>query len=133
MKKLFIVLTVVFLAAVIARGMGENPNPKIKVVPEVWEIGQIAPSSRHSTTIEVYNIGGAPLIIDKVRSTCGCTTTRISTTEIFSGQKAALGVTFLAGSRAGKSTKKVYITSNDPETPKFTFTLTADVVSKEAK
>jgi len=134
MKKIVLLAFVLpLLLCSISFAMGTTPDPKIYVTPEAWALGQIPPQTTHSKVIGVYNLGGAPLKIQNVRTSCGCTTTQISTKEILSRQSATLEVSFFSGSFKGVNTKRVYITSNDPKTPTFTFVLSAEVVSQEAK
>ena len=132
-KNIIFALALLLLLGSVSYAMGTTPDPKISVTPEAWDLGKIPQQTTHSKVIGVYNVGGAPLLIQNVRTSCGCTTTQISTKEILSRQSATLEVSFFSGSFRGVNTKKVYITSNDPKTPTVTFVLTAEVVSKEAK
>ena len=58
-------------------------------------------------------MGKALLILEDIRSTCGCAVTRVSTTEILPSQSADLEITFNE-EPFGETEKKIYITSNDP-------------------
>jgi len=60
------------------------------------------------------NEGSAPLVIDRVRSSCGCTVALLSDREILPGEEAELSATFDPTRFHGNVVKTLYVYSNDP-------------------
>jgi hypothetical protein len=114
----------------------ENNPPKIKVIPETYNFGNIPPE-KVSHTFSVENIGESTLEIFKVSTSCGCTTASIDRRMIEPGESAKMVVNFdptlhrSSKKREVAQTKRtIYIRSNDPEIPEKTIYITATVVGE---
>jgi hypothetical protein len=112
----------------------ENSPPKIKVIPETHNFGNIPPK-KISYTFSVENIGESTLEIYRVSTSCGCTTASIDTKMIEPGETAQVIVNFEPALH--RSFKKgavvpmrrtIYIRSNDPETPEKSVFIIATVI-----
>ena len=71
----------------------------------------------------IRNVGEAPLLIRNVRTSCGCTTTEITSKEIPAGGESRITAKFSLRGRSGPQEKNIYIESNDPQTPTFSLQL----------
>jgi len=96
-------------------GIAGLAAPMLEVDSEVYDFGTILEGYAIEHTFVLTNAGDETLIIDRVRATCGCTTTELPTNELAPGQSveldAVVGTTGFGGSTISKS---IYIYSNDP-------------------
>ncbi len=67
------------------------------------------------------------LTIRSVKSSCGCTTTKLDKTAYAPGESGQIGVTFTLGDRKGPQVKKVVVRTDDPQTPVTTLTLNVEI------
>jgi len=59
------------------------------------------------------NKGNAPLVVNRVQASCGCTTPTWSKEPIEPGKKGAITVTYNTANRGGMFTKTITVYSND--------------------
>ena len=122
--KFRLVLTILPLLAVSAFG-----QPKLKVLPEqTFDIGDYFKGQKAEHTLSVKNVGSDTLKISDVRAQCGCTATMLSDKILAPNQEGKLSITFDTHAYMGKVTKQVYLTSNDPASPRTTIQFTANVM-----
>jgi len=112
-KVLLAVAAIVFIAAPWAKVDAQTKKPKITFKETEFDFGKF-PEERGkvSHTFEFTNTGGEPLIINNVRSSCGCTVTDWSKKPIQPGEKGYIKATYNASHRPGKFTKTITVSSN---------------------
>ena len=59
------------------------------------------------------NKGNAPLVVNKVQASCGCTTPTWTKEPVEAGKKGAITVTYNTSGRPGSFTKTITVYSND--------------------
>jgi len=101
--------------------------PTISFSEEEWDFGKIKEDERPIHIFTIKNTGREELIISRVRSSCGCTATMLSSDNIKPGQSAELQATFNPTGFNGIVKKDIYIESNDPQLPKTKVTINAEV------
>ena len=101
--------------------------PQITISEEEWDFGKVKPEMKPNHTFTVINKGNEDLIIERVRASCGCVQTSISTNRILPGKSAELKATFSTVGYEGKLEKFIYIKSNDPEEPEKKIKVKIDV------
>ena len=101
--------------------------PSISFSEEEWDFGKIKEDERPVHIFTIKNTGREELIISRVRSSCGCAATMLSSDNIKPGKSAELKVTFNPTGYNGLVKKDIYIESNDPQLPKTKITVTTDV------
>jgi len=101
--------------------------PTISISEEEWDYGKIKEDERPVHIFTVKNIGREELIISRVRSSCGCAATMLSSDNIKPGQSAELQVTFNPTGYNGLVKKDIYIESNDPQLPNTKITVIVEV------
>lgn len=136
------VLLVVFLGILLFTSDGRGAQevsavkaPKITIAPESWEIGRISEEGVLSRDFEVKNTGSGLLTIKDIATSCGCTTASISSKSIGPGHSAILNVKIDTRQikPSGKSTRRVYIESNDPKEPNKEIPIILELdIAKEA-
>lgn len=102
-------------------------EPRIKFQQPVFDFGTLFQDEKITHDYIFENEGQAPLKIQKVTSSCGCTVTKLPQEEIAPGKKGAIKVTFESGKMRDRVTKHIYVTSNDPVTPRTTLTITGEI------
>ncbi len=92
--------------------------PRIELSTNSFDLGDINPDEGNRVeTFFVKNIGGSPLNIISVSTSCGCTEAEVESEEILPGEQTKLTVTYdpsVHPGLVGKMERVVYIKSNDP-------------------
>ncbi len=104
-------------------------SPKISISEEEWDFGKIKEDERPVHSFTIKNTGREELVISRIRSSCGCAATMLSSDNIQLGKSAELKVTFNPTGYNGLVKKDIYIESNDPQLPKAKVTIIAEVES----
>mgnify|MGYP003114843336 CR=1 FL=1 len=83
----------------------------IKFETKVVDYGSITQNSDGTRIFSFTNTGDAPLLISKVKTTCGCTVPSYSKAPILPGQTGELEIKYNT-KRLGAFTKTITVTSN---------------------
>ncbi len=118
MKKLMLVLFVGFLSLnansqennVKAEDQDANA-PVIEFVTEIIDYGKIEHNANGVRVFKFKNVGNSPLIINNVKSTCGCTVPKKPTDPIMPGDSGEIEVQY-ATNRIGGFSKTISVYSN---------------------
>ncbi len=73
------------------------------------------------------NGGGAPLVVDKVETSCGCTAALVSEKIVAPGKQGKIKTTFDTRGYSGRLTRYIYLVSNDGENPRRELSVVADI------
>jgi hypothetical protein len=114
------------LMALAACSAGE---PRLAVITD-YDLGRIAKGETATAEIPVRNSGTAPLLVEAVSTSCGCTEATLSSLSIAAGEEATLRVSYDSGvheSDEGEMERYVFIVSNDPVQPDVMIRFTAVV------
>jgi hypothetical protein len=120
MKKLLILL---FIGAFSMSINAQNNEFTIKTDPntgvfefetKVVDYGTIVQNSDGNRAFKFKNVGKSPIIITKVKGSCGCTVPTRPDKPIMPGEAGEIGVRY-ATNRLGAFTKTVTVTSNASE------------------
>jgi len=110
MKKLAIVVLIAFVAFV----QQINAQAKMEFVTETVDYGEIAKGSDGVRVFEFTNVGDEPLIISRVKSSCGCTVPKKPDGPIAPGASSTIEVKYDT-KRVGPIRKTVTVYSNADE------------------
>jgi hypothetical protein len=136
------VLLLLIAVALLAVGVGvsyrwlqaaPSESPRIAIVPSEFDFGEIGPKLAVSHVFTVTNVGGVPLDISEVSTSCGCTTAAVEAAQLQPEDSTALTVTFdpqAHNGTTGRFLRLVYLHSNDPQTPEAQVQLRVTVVDK---
>lgn len=108
MKKLVLIALMVFV------GFAAQAQAKIKFKMETIDYGQIAKGSDGVRVFEFTNTGNAPLVIEDVKSTCGCTVPKKPEGAIAPGASSSIQVKYDTN-RVGPIRKTITVYSNADE------------------
>jgi hypothetical protein len=120
MKNTFILLITLFLTLNLTAQENEftvkaDPNAGVfKFVTEVIDYGNIEVGADGFREFEFTNVGKAPIIISRAKSTCGCTVPNPPKKPIMPGESAKIGVQYNT-KKVGKISKSIMIYSNASE------------------
>lgn len=118
MKKLSLIV-LALLAAVtfaVAQQNSDKKVPKAIFEKNEHDFGKVEENKKTvSTTFKFKNEGNAPLIIQRVASTCGCTASDYTKEPILPGKEGNVTVTYSTTGRPGIINKSVTIFSNVPD------------------
>ena len=94
-----------------------SPDPVAWVDSDRHDWGTIPATDPVEHVFRVRNMGGAPLNIARVQTSCGCTAAVLDHQYLKPGEETRLKITFDPRGRNGQQTRTVWIHSNDPKTP----------------
>jgi len=116
MKKIVFVLFALVLSTGFAFAQDSKDAPKATFTKSVHDFGKVAESAGTvSCEFSFKNTGTAPLIIQSVRTTCGCTTPDYTKEPILPGKSGNMKVTYSTTGRPGTFNKDVTIFTNVPD------------------
>lgn len=101
-------------------------QPDIEFDTRSYDFGASYPRQHLYHGFSFANKGDQPLVIDRVRSSCGCTATVLSSTTVQPGSESIISVTMSTAS-PGKMHKTVSVYTNDPKDPMVVLDVIADV------
>lgn len=103
--------------------------PRIVFDKEVHDYGRVLFGETVVEEFVFKNQGDVPLIIEELRSDCGCTKAVKGSREVAPQGQSKIVATFdTTGLKAGRKKKRVFVHSNDPQQPVVVLTLLADVI-----
>ncbi len=89
-------------------------KPMINFASKDFDFGKIKEADGSVTHVfEFTNKGKAPLVVNRVQASCGCTTPTWTKEPIANGKKGSITVTYNPAGRPGAFTKTITVFSND--------------------
>lgn len=107
-----------------ATGQGATSAAIINFTREEHDFGTIKEGEKVFWNFRFTNTGNIPLIINRVKTDCGCTAPDYPRTPIAPGEEGAIKVTFDSKGRLGKQIKRITVLSNS-ERPTNVLTIIA--------
>lgn len=93
-------------------------GPKISFDRLSHDFGEVIHGTSPVVAFQVTNTGDEPLIIEKVRSSCGCARAIKGKRELAPGEKSMIEAKILTtGMKEGDHSKSIYVHSNDGGNP----------------
>lgn len=115
-------------AILLASGaLAQSNKPRAVFKETSHDFGKVQQGDVVSHEFVFKNEGGAPLVVDRVETTCGCTAALVSEKKIAPGKEGKIKTTFDTRGYAGRLSKYVYLVSNDGESARRELVLVADV------
>lgn len=105
----------------------QQDAPRIFLPESRWDFGKVIDGNTVRHKFVVKNTGSTDLVIERVRTSCGCAVAQLGKSVLKPGESTPLTIEFDSTGRSGPQEKQVYIRSNDPENPFATITILADV------
>jgi hypothetical protein len=115
-------------ALVLATGaLAQTNKPRAVFQETSHDFGKVKQGDVVSHEFVFKNEGGAPLVVDKVETTCGCTAALVSEKRIAPGKEGKIKTTFDTRGYSGRLTRYVYFVSNDSDNPRRELSLVTDI------
>ena len=106
------------LCALASLAGAEPPTgPRIRVEPGSFDFGRALPGKTLRKDFRIRNFGDAPLAIEGVSTTCGCTAALAAQSRVEPGGSTLLRVTLQTRRDTGRVEREVVVRSNDPRSP----------------
>ena len=104
-------------------------GPEIALDRSEHDFGEVQVGDVVHTQLRVINKGDAALVIDEVRTTCGCAVAGSHAKEVPPGQEIEITVSYdSVGLSPGRKTQSVLIHTNDPKNSVAKFQMFATVI-----
>lgn len=118
MKKSLVIMVMMFLASLSIQAQETPAAPQDSIIFEstTHDYGTIVQSSDGSCEFKFTSKGKAPIVLNDVKASCGCTTPEWTRTPVAPGQKGIIKVTYNTNN-VGSFTKSVTINSNAKNSP----------------
>lgn len=91
--------------------------PRVQFDATEFSYGKIKAGEKVTHEFRLTNAGKKPLIIRKVKASCGCTAATPDKSELKPGESTTIKVTFDSTGRSGRDSKSVTVITNDPRQP----------------
>lgn len=104
-------LIILLIGLISFAGVSQEKVAKIKFKTEIIDYGTIEKGADGVRVFEFTNTGDAPLVITKVKSTCGCTVPKKPEAPIMPGETGEIEVKYDT-KRLGVIMKTILVTSN---------------------
>ena len=114
MKKMIYLLGIMLLMAGVAKAQdskAEQNGPEIEFEKVVHDYGDVPYNGNGECEFRFTNTGNEPLLVQKPKSSCGCTIPSWPNEPILPGESDVIKVTYRTN-RAGNINKTVTVTSN---------------------
>lgn len=128
MKKITFILLSLFLCV---SYMNAQNKAEAKFQNPVHDFGKIAEEVGTATCEFVFtNTGNAPLIVNRVAASCGCTTPKRPEEPILPGKTGKITVSYSTTGRVGAFSKPIRVFTNVPDSV-YTLTIKGEVLPKK--
>lgn len=108
-------------------------GPTISVETVELDLGDVVNGEIITREIAVHNEGEAPLVVDSVSASCGCTTVTLEPMTIAPGESGILQIVYDSGAHGpdltGSIVRLIFINSNDPDQPEVKIELAVNVLA----
>ena len=102
--------------------------PVFAIASTTVDIGKMKASTQQDVEFRFQNTGKSDLFIRHVRASCGCTAIQQDNREaIKPGEWSTIKATFHSAGSLGKTSKAIFVYTNDPKNSEITLILNADV------
>jgi len=119
---LTVLLCLVFVVSLVAKD-----TAKIQFVKEKHDFGKVDQGKVLTYSFKFKNVGDAPLTINNVRTTCGCTAAVVKGKKLNPGKEGEIKITFNTTGYGGNVSKYVYVETNDPAAAQKQLTVSAAI------
>lgn len=98
-----------------SKGLAETQRGrgKLLIKGDSWDFGHVAQNVRVSHEYLIQNVGTDTLFMERIRPTCGCTTTPPIKDRLAPGEQIPVEVTFSTGKFSGHVRKTLQVISSD--------------------
>lgn len=106
MKKILFIILLASMAAYAKSGISFDRTE--------FDFGTIQEGATPIATFTFRNTGNSVLVIERIKTSCGCTSTLLSKKELDPGEQGVLEITFDSEGYNGLITRTITVLTNDP-------------------
>ena len=107
--------------------------PALSLATTTLPLGDVPNGQIVERDVVVTNTGGAPLVVESLTTSCGCTTATLDAMTIAPNATATLHIAFDSGAHGpdlrGELLRQVVLVTNDPARPETVVELTANITA----
>lgn len=92
------------------------------------DFGKVPSNSKSTHTFRITNGGDKDLVIGRIHTSCGCTSTVLGKSTLAPGESTGLEAVFNTGNDHGPVEKTIRVESNDPKSPTTSLSIAAEVI-----
>jgi len=131
MKKVIYLLGIMLLFAGVAKAQDTKVQngPEIEFEKVVHDYGEVPYNGNGECEFRFTNTGNEPLLVQKPKSSCGCTIPSWPKEPILPGETEVIKVTYMTN-RVGNINKTVTVTSNAISNPTVVLRITGRVLEQ---
>lgn len=104
-----------------------NGNPQVQAIDPVYDFGKVYSGTAVKHIFRLKNVGTAPLNINGVRTSCGCTAAQPTKKQLLPGEESDITVTFDTRTDHGPATRTITVFTNDQSHQQLDLTMRGDV------
>lgn len=108
-----------------------DTTPTLSLETTTLPLGDVPNGQIVERDVVVTNTGGAPLVVESLTTSCGCTTATLDAMTIAPNATATLHIAFDSGAHGpdlrGELLRQVMLVTNDPARPEAVVELTANI------
>ncbi|MEY2925508.1 MAG: hypothetical protein RLZZ337_2059 [Bacteroidota bacterium] len=120
MKNLILLLAFVFGVTAVSTAqtdgnkltLSQEAQPKFTIEKTSHDFGTIEEGVQATVTFTFKNTGNAPLVLNSVKASCGCTTPKWTKEPVAPGQEGTVTAIYNSQGRPGNFTKTITVTHN---------------------
>lgn len=117
MKKIVFILFALVLSTGFIIAQDAKKAPKVEFKNDKHDFGKVAESAKSvSFDFTFKNIGSAPLLIQRVQTTCGCTSPEYTNEPVLPGKEGKIKITYSTVGRIGTFDKDITVFTNVSDT-----------------
>lgn len=117
-----------WMIVLLSAGLAVFGGPGLKIVPETFSFGKYPANLPKEHEFMLTNTGDEPLLIEKIRVTCGCSAAAVTQEQLAPGERTSLIARIHKESVAGPYSKGIFIHSNASNGRIQMITLTGEAV-----
>ncbi|HOF16568.1 MAG TPA: DUF1573 domain-containing protein [Bacteroidales bacterium] len=102
--------------------------PRIYTESDSYDFGTDTSGKSITHTFTIKNVGKSPLLVRKVKTSCGCTTLKQVKSEILPGESVPVEVIFNTRGKTGNRMQNVDLITNDPLQPKLSLFIKGNLI-----
>jgi hypothetical protein len=110
----------------------DGKNPKLTLSKTSYDFGTVEEGKVVDVKVSFKNEGKGVLVINDVKTSCGCTAALLSSKTLQPGESGIIRIELDTANREGKLTRTVTLYSNDPQQPNQTITLFVNVQKRKS-
>jgi hypothetical protein len=103
---------------------------EISFEENTYDFGKVYMGEIVKHVYKFKNLGEGDLVIDSVKTACGCTAALVSKNKLKKNEEGQVEVKYNPGKYVGKVTKSVIVNSNDPKNKKIKLTIQGEIIEE---